>query len=271
MFLFALALFFQHRLFKFFDLSLSATFLLGGYSLVALEDKMPALLAVGLSITSSAVFAALLLIGLYKPLLRVGASSLELILASLGLYIIVFNVIPLFFDEETHRPDVAPILSDAILLGSGIIVGAQAVLIMSSLLCWAVLYLVIKYTKAGRAFRAISNSSELAQDLGLGSGPTILATAALGGALVGLAGTMITLDIGVRPSTAFPLIVPALAALLVFGGHTINRVLLGTVTVAAGGELGGLVLGQQWRELSIFAVTILILVIRTRKFGEHSL
>jgi branched-subunit amino acid ABC-type transport system permease component len=97
--------------------------------------------------------------------------------------------------------------------------------------------LILRFMSVGRVFRALSDSPSLARDLGLPTGRAITLAAAAGAILVGVAGVLTAADVGIRPTTGFPFIIPGLAAVLTFGGRTMSQVLIGAAVVALTGEV----------------------------------
>ncbi|GEM_PF-6834169 len=263
-FLFSVAFFFQYRMFRFFDLSLGAIFLAGAYPFVAVvQAGQQEILGILLAAIIAGMMGVIFIEFLVRPLARLGASPLDLTLCALGVYIIGLNVIALIFGDEIRRPAGLEI-SKPISFATGVISGVQFSLISLALLSFIVIILVLRLTPTGRVFRALSDSPNLARDLGLPIGPAIIWATATGAALVGMSGALIAADVGIRPTTAFPFIIPGLAAVLAFGGRSLAQIFLGAGVVAFTGELGGLLFGQQWRELSIFAIVAIFLAVRTR-------
>jgi branched-chain amino acid transport system permease protein len=263
-FLFSAAFFFQYRMFRFFDLSLAAIFVVGAYPFeTAVRAGQQEVLGILLAGAVAGLAGILLMELVVQPLARRGASPLDLTLCALGVYIVGLNCIALIFGDEVLRPPALEI-SKSIPIATAVISGAQLGLIVLTLVSYVAIVITLRLTSVGRTFRALSDSPSLARDLGLPTGPAIILATSGGAILVGVAGALITADVGIRPTTGFPFIIPGLAAVLSFGGRDISQVLLGAAIVALTGELGGLFLGQQWRELSIFTVLALFLALRTR-------
>jgi branched-chain amino acid transport system permease protein len=268
-FSFSAAFFFQYRTFRFFDLSLGATFVAGAYPFaVVVHPGKQEILGMLLAGIVAGIVALVFTNLIVQPLAKLGASSLELTLCALGLYIIGLNVIALIFGDEIRRP-AALELSKPISIAAAVVSGAQLGLMVLALFSYIATELILRFTSVGRVFRALSDSPSLARDLGLPTWPSITLAAAAGAILVGVAGALTAADVGIRPTTGFPFIISGLAAVLTLGGRTISQVLIGAAVVALTGELGGLFLGQEWRELSIFTLLALLLAIRTR-LGVHA-
>jgi branched-chain amino acid transport system permease protein len=264
---FALAFFFQYRMFRYFDLSAGVVFLAGAYlfwSFVAagLNELGGILACAALSVGIGLALTELVT----RPLSNLGASALDLTLGSLGIYIVGVNVAALAFGDELQRAAELSLSQPMAVLG-GVVTGAQGALVVGAALSFAVIWVALRCLPIGRVFRALSDSPRLARELGLSVRPAMVLATATGAGLMGCCGALLAADVGIRPTTAFPFILPGLAAVLAFGGRTLGQVLVGAAVVATTGELGGLLFGQQWREFAIFGIVALFLVVRTHLFA----
>jgi len=135
-----------------------------------------------------------------------------------------------------------------------------------------VLQYIIKYTKTGKAMRAVSLDMEAAVLMGISVDKTISMTFAIGSALAAAAGVMV----GVYYGTINPLmgIIPGLKAFV--------AAVLGGIGIIPGAMVGGFVIGlletivsgygnSLYRDAVSFGVLILILLIKpTGLFGKDT-
>jgi branched-chain amino acid transport system permease protein len=185
-FSFSAAFFFQYRTFRFFDLSLGATFVAGAYPFaVVVHPGKQEILGMLLAGVVAGIVGLVLTNLIVQPLAKLGASPLELTLCALGLYIIGLNVIALIFGDEIRRP-AALELSQPISIAAAVVSGAQLGLMGLALFSYIASELILRFTSIGRVFRALSDSPSLARDLGLPTGPSITLAAAAGATLVGV-------------------------------------------------------------------------------------
>lgn len=262
--LFSLAFFFQYRIYRVFDLSLGVSFLIGGYGFWgAVQAGQPIAASIVWGVLLAMILGYLLLVLLVRPLTHYQASALDITLCALGTYIVGVNVLAMVFGDQLQRP--ANLwLSRSIMLGDGFISFAQLFTVVVASMAYAVTAVAMRCTAYGRIFRALSDNPSLARDLGLPTGPVTAIATVAGAAFVGITGILVVIDIGIRPTTAFQFVIPALAVVLAFGGSGVSRLVVGAASVGLAGELGGFALGQQWRELSMFTVVGAFLAMRAR-------
>ncbi|HPF21207.1 MAG TPA: branched-chain amino acid ABC transporter permease [Syntrophomonas sp.] len=144
--------------------------------------------------------------------------------------------------------------------------------IISAVVLMLILQYIIKWTKTGKAMRAVSLDQEAAVLMGISVDKTISITFAIGSALAAAAGVMY----GVYYSTVNPLmgIIPGLKAFV--------AAVLGGIGIIPGAMAGGFIMGlletmvsgygnSLYRDAVAFGVLILILLIKpTGLFGKDS-
>lgn len=156
--------------------------------------------------------------------------------------------------------------------GSGIIVKyGDIVMIVTSVILMVLLHVIVKYTKTGKAMRAVSHDTEAALLMGINVNNTISATFAIGSALAAAAGVLM----GVYFNTINPLmgIIPGLKAFV--------AAVLGGIGIIPGAMVGGFFLGltesfvsglgaSTWRDAVAFLILILVLIIKpSGLFGKN--
>ncbi len=144
--------------------------------------------------------------------------------------------------------------------------------ILSAVVLMLILQYIIKWTKTGKAMRAVSLDQEAAVLMGISVDRTISITFAIGSALAAAAGVML----GVYYDTINPLmgIIPGLKAFI--------AAVLGGIGIIPGAMVGGFVMGlletmvsgygsSLYRDAVAYLVLILILLIKpTGLFGKNT-
>jgi branched-subunit amino acid ABC-type transport system permease component len=258
----SIAFFFQYRLFRYFDLSLGVTFLVGAYMFSALVDKqVPEWAALVFAVTSATICGTFFYICLIQFLVKLETPPLGLTLCAFGVYIVGVNSIVLFFGDELIRINNLS-LSSSVSLIDVVASVSQIIELIAAASSFVVVWILLARTATGRAFRAFGDNPKLAREIGLSGEIPVVAVTALGAALVGFTGVVVAADVGVRPSTAFVYVVPGLAAVLAFGAKDLRGTLAGAAFVAGIGEASTFAFGQQWREFGIYLSVAFALAVR---------
>lgn len=251
----------------FFHFAHGAIIACGAYAAYALH----ALAGVGLwhavagAIATSAMLGVGLEIGVYRPLRRRGATGLVLLLASLGLYVVLQNVISLVFGDDTKSLRSGKITEGVIVLG-GYITWPQIGIFVASILCLLAMWTVLKFTRAGKSFRAVANDRELALVSGIDVDKTILTTFAVGSGLAGLAGVLLALDVDMSPTMGMNALMMGVVVVIVGGIESIPGIALAAILLGMAQQFASWTIGSQWQETLAFLVLVCFLILRPQGF-----
>ena len=208
------------------------------------------------------ILAAVIALGLdkgfYAPLRKRGARPVTMLIASIGVTLIIQGVIRLFFGSgtysffETEQKQLIriPVPLEGV---TRTINFTQPQLLM--VLCTAIAVLALHFfltrSRLGKAMRAMADNADLAQVSGINTKLVVRVTWIIAGSLAAMAGTMLALDVNLKPDLAFNIVLPIFAAAIVGG--------LGN---AYGAIAGGLLIGFA-ESLAVFNWTAIL-----RPLGE---
>lgn len=205
----------------------------------------------------------------HAPLTRKGASEGAHLIASLGLYILVVQVVAMIWGNETRTLrtglEVTYAMGDTVLTQSQLLMGGLGILLLLAVL--AMLYL----TDIGLRLRALADNPTQFALYGYNVDAHRLLAFALAGALAAAASLLTARDIGFDPHTGLNATLLAIVAVII-GGRTS---LVGPII---GGLLLGLIRAQvvwqfsaRWQEAVTFLVLALFLLLRPQGlFGRET-
>ncbi|MGH7322832.1 MAG: branched-chain amino acid ABC transporter permease [Candidatus Rokuibacteriota bacterium] len=247
-----------------FHFAHGGVYTLGGYVLYECIAGFGLPFIVGLV----AVLAATGLLGMaierfvYRPLRAVGASDMETLLSSLGLYVLIENVVIIVWRSDPRLVPTAERLQQGINVGGVWITGLQLVGLVASLAIWGAVFAFLRWTRPGKAIRALAADPEMTEVVGINEDRMRLAVYALGSMLAGCSVVLAAIDTGIAP-------VSGMNALLI---ATISVIVGGTAGVS-GGVAGGFLIGivenigiwkiaSEWKQAIAFGVLALFIVLR---------
>ena len=222
--------------------------------------NLPFPVALLASMTMCALIGVLIEKIAYKPLRH--ATRIAALITAIGVSYLLQNVTQTVMGSNVRS--YPAVLSDAIIEFAGLRISHQQLyifLITIALMC--ALQYIVKFTKMGRAMRAVSVDSDAARLMGINVDKTISITFAIGSALAGAAGILV----GVYYNTINPLMgsVPGLKAFIaaVFGG----------IGIIPGAMIGGFAIGiietlvigygsSLYKDAVVYAILILILILK---------
>jgi branched-chain amino acid transport system permease protein len=174
------------------------------------------------------ILAAIIALGLdkgfYAPLRKRGARPVTMLIASIGVTLIIQGLIRLFFGSgtysffETEQKQLIriPVPLEGV---TRTINFTQPQLLM--VLCTAVAVLALHFfltrSRLGKAMRAMADNADLAQVSGINTKLVVRVTWIIAGSLAAMAGTMLALDVNLKPDLAFNIVLPIFAAAIVGG------------------------------------------------------
>ncbi|MBD1844509.1 branched-chain amino acid ABC transporter permease [Cyanobacteria bacterium FACHB-63] len=211
----------------------------GLFALAALPLRLPFAVAIILGgILTGFVSLAIERIA-FRPLRRRGADPLLTVVSSLGVAVVIVNVIQYLVGAEiyTFPADTYGTLPDAVNFGTEQapipIRTVQIVIFGVSVFILAALVYVINATKFGKAMKAVAEDATTASLLGIDSDRFIVGTFFMSGFLGGIAGTLVASSVGIAG--------PYFG--ISFGLKGLAVIVLGGLGSISGTVVGGLVIG----------------------------
>ena len=196
----------------------------------------------------------------YKPLRQ--ATSLSVLITAIGVsYFLQNSALLLFGEKPVNFTSVVNVPSISLFDGQVVITGEAIVAIVVSILIVIGLSLFINKTKSGRAMLAVSEDKDAAQLMGINI--TISLTFAIGSGLAAIAGALLCSAYPTLQNTtgAMPGIKAFVAA--VFGGiGSVPGAMIGGILIGVIEILGRAYISPQLSDAIVFAVLILVLIIK---------
>jgi len=252
---------------RFFHFAHGIVFTSAAYFVYALYIflKLPFALSVGLAILLSAGLGCLIDRAIYRPLRQRKSSSLVLLLASLGVYIVLQNLISLFFGDDTKSIR-SGVVKEGLNVFGARITPIQITIIAVSIILLIGLVLLLKRTKLGKAIRAVSDDPELSSICGIDSERIILYVFAIGSALAGVAGILVALDVDMNPTMGMRFLMMGVVAVIIGGVGSITGTALGALLLGMAQHLGVWKISSQWQDAIAFAILLIFLLFRPEGF-----
>ena len=184
-----------------------------------------------LGMIATALLSLVLDLALWRPLRARRAGFMSLFLASIGLALVLRQVLLLAYGPQPHQYRVNPY--EVYVIGSVRLSQAQLITIVAAVAAIVAIGLFLARSTVGRTMRALADDRALAAIAGIDVGRVIAFTWILSGLLAGLAGVLAGLvQTTFDPNFGFQLLLPVFAA-----------VVLGGIGNAYGALTGGLALG----------------------------
>jgi branched-chain amino acid transport system permease protein len=174
------------------------------------------------------VLTAIIALGLdrtFSARLRTrGARPVTMLIASIGVTLIIQGVIRLFFgsgtwsffENEQKQLIRIPVPLEGVTRTINF-TQPQVLMVLSTAAAVIALHLFLTRSRLGKAMRAMADNADLAQVSGINTKLVVRVTWIIAGSLAAMAGTMLALDVQLKPDLAFNIVLPIFAAAIVGG------------------------------------------------------
>ena len=252
-----------YRTVKFFHFAHGVVYAAGAYlayTFFILFGVNP-LISFFLSIILSSVLGIVIYRFVYHPLRKRNTPNLVYLIASFGVFIFLQNLLQLIFGAQILTLRTGPVKEGHHILGA-VITDIQILIIVVGLILFLLTWLFIQKTKLGKAIRAVADDHIGARVVGINSEKIILAVFAIGSALAGAAGILISLETNIEPTMGMNAILKGIIASIVGGVGSIPGALFGGLFLGLAENLGIWKIQAGWKDTIAFAILIIFLLLR---------
>lgn len=209
-------------------------------------------------------------LGIWRKMRSTQASGVSLIIASIGLALILRNLIVFFFGPQTQGYRVPIQLAERI--GPVRLTPMQVDVAAAAVLSILAVHAVLRYTLVGKAMRALADNRDLAWVSGIDVDRVVLWTWVMGGGMAGVGGVLLGMIRPIDPNLGWFLLLPMFAAIILGGLGNAYGALLGGLVIGLAQEVSVVFLPANYKLGVAFAVMILVLLALPRGlFGQRSL
>lgn len=238
-----------------------------GYYLITVL-QMNVFLAMCISVLFCAILGVLIERIAYKPLRN--STRVAALITAIGVSYLLQNIIIYFVGPEVKAfPSVIP---TQIFRVFGLVINSKQILVVAiTLILMVSLQVIVRYTKMGKAMRAVAVDAEAAQLMGINVDRVISFTFALGSGLAGFAGVLV----GINYNSIAPTMGTA------YGMKAFIAAVVGGVGSIPGAMVGGYLIGlletivtflgwSSYRDAAVYVLLIIILlVLPSGLFGKN--
>ncbi|MBL7185389.1 MAG: branched-chain amino acid ABC transporter permease [Phycisphaerae bacterium] len=218
-------------------------------------------IAVVVGVVGTAVLGVLIDLLVYRPLRKRKAPNLVFLIASFGVFILIQNLLQLIYGAQILTMRMGPVKEGHHFLGA-VITNVQILILAVSMCLCVSLWLFVKKTRLGKAMRAVADDPLAASVVGINPERIILAAFAIGSALAGTAGILISLETNIAPTMGMNAILKGIIASIIGGIGSIPGALFGGLFLGIAENIGIWKISAGWKDCIAFAILIVFLLIR---------
>jgi len=197
----------------------------------------------------------------YRPLRKQKAANLVFLIASFGVFIFIQNLLQLIYGAQILTIRTGPVKEGHHILGA-VITDTQILILVVCCALFGLLWVFIRRARLGKAMRAVADDPVAASVVGIYPEKIIFASFALGSALAGAAGILISLETNIEPTMGFNAILKGIIASIIGGIGSIPGAVAGGFFLGIAENLGIWKIQAGWKDSIAFAILIIFLLIR---------
>jgi branched-chain amino acid transport system permease protein len=194
----------------------------------------------------------------------------NILLVTLGLAVVIENALLYAFRADTRTIDL-PYAFDVIDVGTAFLAVPRVIAFIVVVAVALALWLIMRWTDTGKAIRAVAKEKLGAELSGIDVAHIYALTFGLGTACLAIAACLLIPTYYVNPNAGNAFVLIAFTIVVLGGMGSVAGALIGGIFVGVVESLSGLYLGESLGQIGIFAMFILVLLLRpSGLFGERA-
>ncbi len=245
---------------RFFHFAHAAVITCGAYFCFVANGwlHIPMLGSVLIAVIAAGVMGWLLNGGIYRQMRKRFASSLILLVSSLGLNIVLQNVVSISFGDDTKLLGAWTVDSGSTFLGARL-TSIQITTVFTALVVFVVMAAIFSKLRLGLMLKAVADNPELSEYSGIRREKVLSYAFVIGSGLAGLSGCLIALDVGMTPTMGLPALLMGVVAIIMGGTRRVSGIATASVLLAVFQQIAGWYLGSHWQEVAAFLLLLAFL------------
>ena len=257
---------------KFFHIAQAAVITSGAYFVFFFVNKFSISfpVSVALAIVAATLIGILCELIVYRYMRKNNFPALAFLIASLGLYVVLQNIISLYFGDDTKIINTAEVTVGNQIFGA-YITTIQIITIFVSIALFIAINLFLHFTAIGKSIRAVASNPELSNIYGISSNKIILIAFGIGSALAATAGILSAMDTNMTPTFGFNLLLYGVVAMIIGGVGSTRGLIAGSLLVATAQHLSAYYIDTKWMDAVTYIILILFLIWKPLGFSGKRL
>lgn len=256
-----------YRTVRFFHLTHGAIIAMGAYATYHLHKILifPLWVSAILGISLSGILGVCCELTIYRAMRKRGSPPLSYLIVSLGLYIILQNILSLSYGDDPRYL----YLGNAVVghsIGQGHISTVQAWSLIFAVLSCGTITLWLRYARQGRYLRAVAANPLLCTIYGLNTDRIIELAFCLGSVLGAIAAVLSSLDTGMSPGFGFNLSLYGIVVMIIAGVDGDKGFAPAALLMATVHHLAAYYLDSRWMDAATYLGLIIFLICRPMGF-----
>ncbi|TSA27418.1 MAG: branched-chain amino acid ABC transporter permease [Ignavibacteriales bacterium] len=247
---------------RIFHLAYAVLYMFCPYIILTFYSNLgyPLIIAFIIAIIITILLSLILEIIIYRPLSKKGSSDNIIMISSIGIMIVVINIVAMLYGNETKILNQN--ISETLTFGSIIITYTQLAQFLISSFLLVVFLMFLKFSKFGIKTRAMRDDTILCSVFGSDIYKMRIALFTLSAIFAAVGGGLVAYDVGMDPYVGMPMLLNAVVALIIGGIGRFEAPILGGFIIGILQSLSVWAFSARWQDAVTFTLLILFLMFR---------
>ncbi len=255
----------------YFNLAHAAIITLGPYLTYSLVNWGVNLwISIFSSVIICGVLGFSLFLFIYRRLDSQGAKPLFFLICSLGVYIVIQNIVSMIFGDDTLSIRTNKIV-EGHRLGNVYITSVQFFTIVLSIVLFSLSIIFMNYMKLGKLIKALSNNPALLNNFGVNVNRVRALAFLIGSLLAAIIGIMSSFETDMKPTMGFSLLLYGIVTIIIGGVGNNKSLIISALLLASAQHLGAYFIDSRWKEAIAYIILILFLIWKPLGFSGKQL
>ncbi|MBE7516101.1 MAG: branched-chain amino acid ABC transporter permease [Chloracidobacterium sp.] len=235
----------------------------------------------GLSLTANWLLSGILALGIcalliyliekvvYLPLSKKQTNQSISLIASMGLYAVVINILALVFGNENKM--LSGFATNSYNFGNLILTNIQIYQVAASAMIIVAYGLLQKFSRTGLVLQAISDNESIGQVIGINTDRERLKVFIIGSIFACIAAILRMMDVGMDVHTGMGITLTAAVVAILVSRLSISLILVFTIALSLLQNVTEWFLNAQWRDGITFVILLLVILFRTEGVISYNL
>ena len=235
----------------------------GVYTAFVVNQRLGLNIWIGLvvAVILTAILAWLINLLILRPFTERGTSPIIMLVVTLGISLILQNTILAIFSEQFQNYNMST--GNPLSIGPFLFTPLQLGIIGLAIVTMLAVHSLLRYTRLGKAMRAVSDSPELARVSGINTRLIVNAVWLLAGGLGGLSGVVLAFNVAsFTPTVGFGFLFIIFAAVILGGIGSPYGAIAGALVVGIATELSAAFISSEYKNAIALVILIIALLIR---------
>ena len=235
----------------------------GVYTAFVVNQRLGLNIWIGLvmAVILTAILAWLINLLILRPFTNRGTSPIIMLVVTLGVSLILQNTILAIFSEQFQSYNMST--GNPLSIGPFLFTPLQLGIIGLAIVTMLAVHSLLRYTRLGKAMRAVSDSPELARVSGINTRLIVNAVWLLAGGLGGLSGVVLAFNVAsFTPTVGFGFLFVIFAAVILGGIGSPYGAIAGALVVGIATEMSAAFISSEYKTAIALVILIIALLIR---------